>query len=102
MKKTSDNETNVIMQNQEKSNKCSQCRYASAHESALRGHLKIHKVEKSNVCSLCNFASFYASNFKKHMRAHTAEKSNKCNQCDFVCSQTNTTSANMHVIMKVL
>ena len=54
MKKTSDNETNVIMQNQEKLNKCSQCGYASAHESALRGHLKIHKVEKSNVhCAVC-------------------------------------------------
>ena len=47
MKKTSDNETNVIMQKQEKSNKCSQCGYASAHESALREHLKIHQIEKA-------------------------------------------------------
>ena len=64
MKKTSDNETNVIMQNQEKSNKCSQCGYASDHESALREHLKIHQIEKPNKCNLCNCASSYASNLK--------------------------------------
>ena len=41
--------------NGDKSKKCSQCDFASAHASALRAHLKIHSGEKSNKCNLCNY-----------------------------------------------
>ena len=34
--------------NKEKSHKCNQCEYATAHASALRAHLKTHSGEKPN------------------------------------------------------
>ena len=64
--------------NKEKSKKCSQCDYASAHASALRAHLKTHSGEKSNKCNQCDFASSYATALKDHMKIHNVEKSNKC------------------------
>ena len=50
--------------NGEKSKKCSQCDYASAHASNLRKHLKIHSGEKLNKCNQCDFRSLQASNMR--------------------------------------
>ena len=40
-----------------KSIKCNQCEFASSQEGDLRRHLKTHSGEKSNKCSQCNYAS---------------------------------------------
>ena len=40
-----------------KSNKCSQCDYASANTGHLREHFKTHSGEKPNKCSQCDFAT---------------------------------------------
>ena len=42
---------------EEKSNKCNQCDFASAHAGSLRTHLKMHTGEKSNNCYQCEYES---------------------------------------------
>ena len=71
----------------EKSNKCSQCDYASSQVGHLRRHLKTHSGEKPNKCNQCDFASTEAGNLRRHLKTHTGEKSNKCNQCDYASSR---------------
>ena len=78
MKKTD----NVI-----KSNKCSQCDFASFQAGNLRRHLKIHSGEKSNKCSQCEYACSDPSSLKRHLKTHSGEKTNKCNQCDYASSR---------------
>ena len=34
--------------------------------------------EKSNKCSQCNYASSWAGNLRMHLKTHSGEKSNKC------------------------
>ena len=70
----------------EKSNKCSQCDFASSYASSLSIHLKMHSGEKSNKFNLCDYASSWAGDLKKHMKMHSGEKTNKCNQCDYASS----------------
>ena len=53
-----------------KSNKCSQCDYATSHTGSLKTHMKIHIVDKSNKCSLCDFASSQAVDLRKHLKTH--------------------------------
>ena len=67
--------------NKEKSNKCNQCEYASAHVGSLRTHLKMHTGVKSHKCNQCDFASSQAGNLRRHLKTHSGEKSNKCKQC---------------------
>ena len=69
-----------------KSNKCSQCDYASSRADSLRRHLKTHSGEKSNKCNQCDYASSRAGHLRTHLKTHSGEKSNKCNQCDFASS----------------
>ena len=52
--------------NEDKSNKCNQCGYASSHAGNLRKHLKMHSGEKSNKCSQCDFASSQAADLRTH------------------------------------
>ena len=61
---------------QEKSNKCNLCEYASSRAGHLRTHMKMHSGEKSNKCSQCDYASSQAGNLRTHMKTHTGEKSN--------------------------
>ena len=52
--------------NEEKSKKCNQCDYASAHGGNLRTHLTMHRGEKSNKCNKCDFALAPADNLRIH------------------------------------
>ena len=61
--------------NEEKTNKCNQCDYASAHACHLRTHLKIHSGEKSNKCNQCDYATNHVGNFKIHVKKNTVERS---------------------------
>ena len=63
----------------EKSNKCSQCDFASSWAGDLRIHLKTHIGEKSNKCNQCDFAFTQAGDLRKHLKTHSGEKSSKCN-----------------------
>ena len=67
----------------EKSNKCNQCDFAYSDPSSLWRHLKTQNGEKSNKCNQCDYASFQAGNLRTHLKTHSGEKLNKCNQCDF-------------------
>ena len=75
-----------ISNERKKSNKCSQCNYASFQAGNLRRHLKTHSGEKSNKCNQCDYASSQASALKTHLKRHSGEKSNKCDQCDYACA----------------
>ena len=68
----------------EKTNKCSQCEFASYWAVSLRTHLKIHSGEKSNKCNQCDYASSCADTLRTHFKTHSGEKSNKCNQCNYL------------------
>ena len=61
-----------------KSNKCSQCDFASSQAGNLKRHLKTHSGEKSNKCNQCDYASSQISNLRIHLKTHSGEKSNKC------------------------
>ena len=61
----------------EKSNKCSQCDYASYYESALRTHLKTHSGEKSYKCNQCDYTSSQAGHLRTHLKNHSGEKSSE-------------------------
>ena len=71
------------MHSGEKSNKCSQCNYASLYASSLRTHLKTHRGEKSNKCNQCDYACSDTRPLRTHLKTQSGEKPNKCNQCDF-------------------
>ena len=66
----------IVDHTKEKSNKCSQCDYASSYASALKTHMKTHTGEKSNKCNQCDYASSQAGNLRTQMKKHTGEKSN--------------------------
>ena len=57
--------------NKEKSHKCNQCEYATAHASALSRHLKTHSGEKSNKCNQSDFASSRAASLRDHLKKHS-------------------------------
>ena len=42
---------------------------------------------KSNKCSQCDFASSQTGNLRTHAKTHSGEKPNKCNHCDYASSQ---------------
>ena len=73
----------VVNVQQEKSNKCNLCDYASTRAGNLKTHLQRHSGEKTNKCNQCDYASSEASNLRTHLKTHSGEKSNKCNLCDF-------------------
>ena len=52
---------------EEKSNKCSQCDFASSRTDVLRRHLKIHIGEKSHKCNQGEYKS-------SHLKIHSGEK----------------------------
>ena len=106
----------------EKSNKCSQCEYASSRATNLRAHLKTHSREKANKCKQCDYASYSAQNLKRHtlrhsgekfnkfefasaradvlrthLKTHSGEKPNKCDQCDYASSQ----ASNLRTHLKI-
>ena len=64
-------------------NKCNQCDYACSYPSGLRMHLKMHSGEKSHNCNQCDYASPHAGHLRTHLKTHSGEKPNKCNQCDY-------------------
>ena len=68
------NQTN----NEEKSNKCNQCDYASSRADKLMTHLKTHSGEKPYKCKQCDFASLRADKLRTHMKKHRGE--NQINQ----------------------
>ena len=78
-----------------KSNKCSQCDFATVQTSSLKRHLKMHSGEKLNKCNQCDFAFSQAGNFRAHLKTHIGEKSNKCNQCDYVSSRADSLRAHL-------
>ena len=43
----------------------------------FRKHLQGHNEEKSNKCNQCDYASSQAGDIKRHLKAHNGEKSNK-------------------------
>ena len=53
----------------EKSNKCNQCDYATAHAGNLRTHFKMHSGEKPNKCNQCDYASSEAVKLRRHLKA---------------------------------
>ncbi len=49
----------------------------------------MHIGKKSNKCSQCDYASSLAGNMKTHLKRHSSgEKPFKCSQCDYASSQT--------------
>ena len=81
----------VIKRGQGKrSNKCSQCDFASSYASNLRDHLKGHSGEKSNKCNQCDYASSHSSHLRTHFKTHSRE------------SQTNATNVTLHALIQVL
>ena len=48
----------------------------------------MHSGEKSNKCSQCNYASSWAGNLKMYLKTHSGGKSNRCNKCDLVSNPT--------------
>ena len=66
LKKTTENVT--------KSNKCTQCDFASSEVGSLRTHVKTHTGERSNKCNQCDYASSKASNSRTHLKMHSEEK----------------------------
>ena len=79
--------THLKMHCGEKSNKCSQCDFASSNTHQLRTHLITNIGEKSHKCSQCDYASSSTSNLSSHLKTHSGEKSNKCNQCGFASAR---------------
>ena len=57
--------------------------------------LKMHTGEKSNKCSQCDFASSEADHLKRHFITHSGEKSNKCNQCSYASSNAGSLRAHL-------
>ena len=43
--------------------------------------------ERSNKCSQCDYASSYAHDLRTHLKTHSGEKPYKCNQCNYASSQ---------------
>ena len=41
----------------------------------MRTHLKTHNEEKSQKCNQCDYASYEAGNLKTHLKRHIDEKS---------------------------
>ena len=62
-----------------KSNKCSQCDFASSQAGSMRTRLKTHIGEKLHKCNQCDYATSQAGNLRRHLKTHSGEKSNKCN-----------------------
>ena len=79
----------------EKSNKCSQCGFASSWKSSLKIHLKMHNEETSNKCNQCDYASSTVSNFRRHLKTHSGEKLCKCNQCYYACFRADVLAIHM-------
>ena len=108
----------VVILHREKSNKCTQCDYASFRADNLRIHLKAHGGEKSNKCNQCDYATASVSALRTHLKMHSGEKPNKCKQCDYASSRagvlkrhlkthggvkpTNATNVTMHLPLSVL
>ena len=59
-----------------RSNKCSQCDYASSDAGNFRKHLKTHSGEKSYKCNQCDYASSETVNLRRHLKTHIGEKLN--------------------------
>ena len=47
--------------------------------NVYQSNLKTHNEQKSNKCKHCDFASIRANNLKTHMKTHSGEKSNRPN-----------------------
>ena len=70
----------------ERSNKCSQCDFASTQAGHLTRHLKTHSGKKSYKCNQCDLASSNAHQLRTHLKIHSGERK-KCNQCNYPSSQ---------------
>ena len=61
-----------------------------------------HTGEKSNKRSECDYASSQAGTLRTHMKTHTGEKSNKCNHCEYCflihLFQVNGTVSNENIV----
>ena len=53
---------------EEKANKCNQCKFASSLKSSLRRHLKIHSGERSNKCNQCEYASTHTADLRRFLK----------------------------------
>ena len=60
--------------NEQKSNKCNQCDFASVRTNHLRRHLKTHSGEKPNKCNQCDYKSSRADVLRTHLKTHSGER----------------------------
>ena len=54
-----------------KSNKCDQCKLATAQAANLRIHIMVHIGVKPNEYDQCNFSTFKTANLEKHMKINS-------------------------------
>ena len=66
---------------EEKANKCNQCKFASSLKSSLRRHLKMHSGERSNKCNQCDYSSFEAGDLRRHLKMHKSQTNATSAQC---------------------
>ena len=69
-----DDNTKSPVKETKRSNKCSQCNFASARAGNLRQHLKTHSGDKSNKCNQCDYASSRAGDLRIHLRTHNGDQ----------------------------
>ena len=70
-----------------KSNKCSQCDFASYWPFNFKTHLKTHSGEQASKCNQCDFVSVLAQSLSRQLKTHSGEKYQKCDPCDFPSGQ---------------
>ena len=74
----------VLVQNNEKSFKCSICPEGKFYttKSALNQHMKTHDPSNAFKCDVCLKVFSSKTNLKSHYRTHTGEKPFACQTCD--------------------